>query len=61
LCRGREISCGETEANTAPCERHDEGAGRVAQEVKCLPCKCEALSSNPGTTQKGRNDKSSHR
>jgi hypothetical protein len=30
-------------------------AGRVAQVVDRLPSKCEALSSNPSTTQKKKN------
>jgi hypothetical protein len=29
-----------------------EKAGEVAQVVKCLPSKCEALSSNPTTAKK---------
>jgi hypothetical protein len=30
--------------------------GRMAQVVKCLPRKCEALTSNPSTTKKNNNN-----
>jgi hypothetical protein len=32
--------------------QHKKMGGRVSQMGECLPCKCEALSSNPNTIKK---------